>query len=272
MFSMNRTKRPVVKPKFHAGKNGAIGNIATQFLRAKGLMLLPPEGGWVALVGNPYAPRGLRLPSSFRPLDIQHMDLYYAYDEECPWPEFDRQLEEYLPDFDAFNVLDVDEAIYQILGGSLTPREQLTWMTINTPHSQLVRVYRGEVRPFSQDLIEEMLEIGGLEIKPFAKVSDSPVWDEATRDIIGSLMLDGLSKNQAQAELVKAGELKAKDVSLELPGYFYRSAGMIRNQFCEELSDEELDSIREERKAKRRKMTVKMKVDDNPVLETTMGD
>jgi len=55
------------------------------FIRKEGRTILPPWGSWVTIVGNPYAPRGLRIPESIHELGVHHLDIYYAYDEGCPW-------------------------------------------------------------------------------------------------------------------------------------------------------------------------------------------
>jgi hypothetical protein len=62
---------------------------------------------------------------------------------------------------------------------------------------------------------------------------ESPVWDELTKDLIGSLQLDGLSFQEAQFELISSGEVEF-ECDPHLPPYFYRAIGDYYNQFCEE--------------------------------------
>jgi|WetSurSiteA1Bulk_404760.scaffolds.fasta_scaffold02782_10 hypothetical protein len=189
-------------------------------LRTEKSTLLPPWGGWVCILGNPYAPRGFRIPTVIRDLGVQHMDIYYAYDEGCPWTVYP-------------NLVNVGEKLSDIIiEKNQIPDVQLTWMALHTPASQLIRMWCGEVRVFRESLIEDMLEANYLATIPFGKTNESPVWDEATRDIIGSLQVDGLSYQEAQFELVTAGVEFEKD--LRLPPYFFRAIGEYKNAFCEE--------------------------------------
>ena len=194
-------------------------------IRQAGCNTLPTEGAWVLFKGNPYSPRGLRIPVSLREAGIRHWDIYWAYNEQCPWD---------LPrGVTVQDVLDqgesIDEYVEEHNGISAV---QLTWMSLHTPASQLIRAWSGEVTKLSDGLVSELLASESYEVVQFA--GRNPVWDEETRDIIGGLMLDGLNMNEAQLELVRAGELESGNI--QMPSYFYRVIrdSYVWNEFCEE--------------------------------------
>ena len=215
--------------------------VPMSIIRHAGMNLLPPDGGWVVVRGNPYAARGLRILGAIRDQGVTHFSIYYAYDEGCPWKALDRLVSNVVRDLQK-GVLSQSMAkefvLEEVLETSGIPEVQLTWVTLHTPSSQLIRFYQGELSHFSIDLISGLVKENCLEINPFGKVRLNPVWDEAIRDMIGSLQLDGLSFQEAQAELVKAGE-KFQTREPTLPDYFYKPAGWLYDRFCEEPEYEE---------------------------------
>jgi len=97
-------------------------------------------------------------------------------------------------------------------------------------------MWKGEIRPFSDTLIRELLKTDGIEIRSFAKTTEEfpvPVWTEEIRDIIGGLQLDGMSFREAQDELLRAGET-FEIYRDKLPLHFYRPVDWYYDQFCEE--------------------------------------
>jgi len=185
---------------------------------------IPLAGAWVSIKGNPYAKRGLRIPPSIRAEGVKHLDIYWAYNEHCPWTVADRQLERYLRSMDL-------EAIDYILENNGITEAQLTKMDLHTPSSKTICMWAGEVAPFSQDLIDMLLASESLETISFGGMTEHPIWDEEIRDILGSLMLDGLNIYQAQNEVITAGmELP----EIMRPNHFYRPIGWYYNTFCEE--------------------------------------
>jgi len=212
--------------------------IPMRYIRAIGLNALPEEGSWVAIKGNPYAPRGKRIPDSIKAEGVQHLDMYYAYDEECPWtmPLKQRQLIDERLANGGFKEGELEDIIEGWLDQSFILGNngmQRTWMTVHTGSSKLIRFWCGEVATFPEELIKEMINTGLIETRTFSKIENNPVWDDATKDLIGSLMIDGLTLQAAQDELIKAGE-KFQRKTGGYPNYFYRPIGMYRAQFCEE--------------------------------------
>jgi hypothetical protein len=186
--------------------------------------------------GNPYALRGLRVPSSLRDEGVKHLDLYYAYDEGTPWHDMDEEAGYYLRDLkkDALTQEEAREHLEWVWqSNEIEGSMQATWVTLHTPSSHLIRAWCGEVATITRSTIDLLLQSNYLEIVSFAKQQENPVWDDATRDLVGSFMLDGLSLNQAQDELIRAGE-KFKRALPKLPTYFYRPIGEFRAQFSEE--------------------------------------
>lgn len=185
--------------------------------------VLKDGAGWVAYKGNPFAHRGMRITPSHTRLGIKHMDIYYAIDEECPWKV----------SMDGFEGIDKDDAVdvcLQMCDDLGIPTLQLTKVTLVTGARDKICAWAGEVSVFSDDLIRDLLAEDLIEIVPFAH--KNPVWDEETRDIIGGMMIDGMTMQQAQAELVRAGEMKLSE--MVLPSYFYRPIGAYRDIFVEE--------------------------------------
>lgn len=196
------------------------------FIRQEKRTTLPPWGGWVTIIGNPKAPRGLRIPESIHELGVHHLDIYYAYDESTPWTMY------------GDTVLSLSRNQYEditdlMLSMNSVTELQTTWMTLHTPVSQLIRMWNGEVRPFSEELIKDMLKENYLKTVPMGYTRESPIWDELTRDLIGSLQLDGLSFQEAQFELISSGEVEFER-DPHLPPYFYRAIGDYYDQFSEE--------------------------------------
>jgi len=165
------------------------------------------------------------------------MDIYYAYNERCPW-----NFKEKVAVNAGYHLDDNDDFIDAIVELNGITEHQLTLVDLNSPLKKTVSAWRGELRVFSQVLIDDLLASEGLEIVRFD--SPNPDIDEELRDIIGSLMLDGMTKHQAEAELIRAGEMKSSEMSL--PGYFYRPIGWYYNQFCEEPEYEQWKSDRVE--------------------------
>lgn len=208
-------------------------NRVNELFFESGKNIIPKGGGWVVIKGNPYAARGLRIPESIRAEGVRHMDIYYAYDEEVPWKVPSKVLKEFGLLKKDFSGVDADEFFLYLAAINNIPTLQLSWLTLHTPSSQLIRMYRGEVAHFSQELIDELLNSGGVRIVQFGGEQIEPVWEEATRDLVDALQLDGLNYHEAQAELLRAG-----DVDFEFhqrkPMYFYRATGWYYDMLSEE--------------------------------------
>lgn len=210
-------------------RKGKSGIPVTERLRAIDATILPLEGAWVVIRGNHTgltAKRGLRIPQAIRMEGVKHFDIYWAYNEECPWK------------WDARESLDGDEVdlVDDVLYRSHTNEDQLTWVTLHTPSSEHIRMWAGEVTVFSRGLIDELLQENYVETVSFTKITKEPIWDDFTRDMVGSLRLDGLSLQEAQDMLITTREMKAKDRKVAFPDYFYRPivGSPYYNQFCEE--------------------------------------
>jgi hypothetical protein len=204
-------------------------NVLMEIIRRANRNILPPEGAWVSIKGNPYAQRGLRIPESIHKLGIHHLDIYWAYDESIPWG-----FSEPAPLADFGLETNPNDIVDYILFSHLITDVQLTWMTLHTPISQLIRMWAGEVSVMKQDTINASLDEGYLQTIPIGGIQNNPIWDEETKDMVGSLMLDGMSYNRAQDELIAAGTLDTAARSWKFPPYFYRPTGDYYNVFCEE--------------------------------------
>jgi hypothetical protein len=194
----------------------------TNLVKKAGRLILPPGGAWIIVKGNCWAGRGNRILTSHRREGIKHFDVYWAYDEECPW-EFPSKLKIDWKE-------DPDDLLGYLLDTSGIGSEQLTWMTLHTPSSEHIRMYSGEVFKTSEETIKLMLMDNGLETHAFQ--GPNVIWDEMTRDMVGSLMIDGLSLQEAQNMLISARAMKKKEIVK--PNWFYRPIGVYRETFSEE--------------------------------------
>lgn len=204
-----------------------------EYLRDMGYFVTPPGGGWVTIHGNRgMVPRGLRILASHRAAGVRHLDIYWAVNERLAFPpRFPRG---------GFSVKtgdldDIEVLIRDPISGS---RQQATWMEIVSPYPATIRFYNGEVTSTSEELISNLLEENCLEVIRFGVDKADPIWEEATRDIMDSLRLDGLSYGEAQHELITLGLIKEEEQ--KIPHWFYRPIGWYYNQFCEEPEYEEL--------------------------------
>lgn len=219
------------KQKRSQNDNETTKSIIMESIRKVKRNVLPEDGGWVIIRGSRMAPRGLRIPTAIRAEGVKHFDIYYAYNEETP--NWGSQFEELA----YCDEEEIEEVIDECLANLGISDDQLTWMDLHTPSSKHIRMWAGEVSPISRGLIDEMLAEGYIKPVSFVKVQNNPVWDEITRDLIGSLMLDGLTEQQAQDELLRAGE----DIERKwtLPNIYYEPIGEFRDTFSEEPEYEE---------------------------------
>lgn len=201
----------------------------TRRLRELGKTILPPEGAWVLVRGNPSAPQGLRIPKSHREEGVRHWDIYWAYDEQCPWDIKLRGSEKVL-DEDLVETLEYRNHI------SAGYSSQLTWMTLHTPSSRHIRVWACEVNTMSEELIQLMLAEDYYKTASFAKDVVEPLWDDILKDTVGSLMIDGLSMSEAQDMLITVDEMEAEYRKVPLPSHYYTVIrdSAIWHGFCEE--------------------------------------
>jgi len=217
--------------------------------RAADLMVIPPGGAWVAIVGCPVWPRGARLIEAHRKAGIQHMDVYWAsnevpvsepivnrfgrrrgklvsqlyYDisrnpgsaEEC----FERAVAEYQGYF--------EESPYR------RANLQTSYVTIVHPHPEEVRFFNSEVRVFGPNTVRMLLAENQVETIFFGQ-SSMPVLDGLVAELVDALQLDGLSKGEALHEALTGGVIEPEEVTGWQPYWFYRPRGWFRRQFCEE--------------------------------------
>jgi hypothetical protein len=192
-------------------------------LRKLNLALLPETGGWVALTGNPYAARGHRLVPDLIENGLGHMDIVWAVNERI---RFNLHVQSDFNDLDHSQMVGAINSEMEAAGIDIN---QLTCFDIVSPNIKTY-LWRGEVRLIGDDTIKALLAENMLELRPFDL--DNPVLKESIRDIVDALQVDGLSLAQAQAEALRWGVIKQKD--LRLPAHFYRLAGIFRDTFVEE--------------------------------------
>jgi len=220
-------------------------------VRAANLAILPPGGGWVCIKGLSHmgARRGHRIIPAHRDIGIRHMDIYWAIHEMLtfnPRPRHlrrRRRLDEYA------NMIvqrgdTREEALEQVADEYYglfmnqpygDPTVQATLITIVHPYHEQVRFYNSEIVVFGRELIRSLLEENYVETIVFGQ-AQIPILEEAVRDIVDAMQVDGCSFAQAQHEALVAGVLEPDQISA--PNWFYRPTGPFRDTFVEEESDD----------------------------------
>ena len=219
-----------------------------EIVRAVNLGVLPRGGAWVCVKGMSHfgAPRNHRIIPAHRDIGIQHMDIYWATDEVptfSPRPLYRRRrrgMDKYANALMWQKGLTREEALARVAEEYLdlfmgqpfrTSELQATLVTICHPHHEKVRFYNGEVRVFSDELISNLLKESYVETIVFGQ-ANIPVLEEAVRDIVDALQVDGCSFAMAQHEALVGSVLKPDQAAI--PNWFYRPTGAFRDTFVEE--------------------------------------
>ena len=218
-------------------------------VRAANLAILPPGGAWICIKGLSHmgARRNHRIIPAHRDIGIRHMDIYWALCEE---PAFNprvryfrrrRTLKAYA------NMMlqrgnSREEALQRAADDyyemfmqqpDRAPEMQASLISISHSCHEAVRFFNSEVRVFSNELIQSLLKENYVETIVFGQ-AQIPILEEAIRDIVDAMQVDGCSFAQAQHEALVAGVLEPDQVSI--PNWVYRPIGPFRNTFVEEES------------------------------------
>jgi len=217
--------------------------------RAAGFATLPPGGAWVAITGCPIWPRGQRILSTHRDAGIQHMDIYWATKEvPTAGPRVNRRgrrnreiIEQMYfdiaggtPESEAFNRAVEEYTEFIVESPHHRNDLQTSYITISHPHPEEVRFFNGEVSVFDAETIRLLLGDNQIETIFFGQ-STIPVLEEALREIVDALQVDGLSHAEAYHMALTNGVITPDDTTQWVPTWFYRPCGWYRNQFCEEV-------------------------------------
>lgn len=223
------------------------------------IRFVPKWGAWCMLGGNPLAmARGSGLPGFCERLGLRRMDIVWVYNELMPasylkkesyyrrgthseregWWE-DEALEGKTRD----ELLDaLEEHAHELFGHVPS---QATIMQAHVPSDEVVRFWVGELRRLSERTLEIIKEESAYTLTPFGvggtiPITALPALDEALRDIVGSLQLDGLSYAAAAEEAMKMGEFTPEQAgALEqhvaqahpLPGYYWKASDAVYYTF-----------------------------------------
>ena len=202
----------------------------------------PKEGGWAMIIGNQYAPRGMKFPLVKARGGLRLMDIVWVYNELIPREylklNFRSRVEsiiEWHKD-DKFRRDRFIDYIREMTTFPYAVSDQLTVVTSHSPCVKPLRLYCGELNCIEESKLEEMMDayIATPIIGSGHSIIDNPIAEETTKHIIESLMLDGLSYEGALNEVIKAGEITRKECltalhSTELqrqidllPGFYYK--------------------------------------------------
>lgn len=211
--------------------------------RHAGLLLLPPEGGWVMAKGNPDAARGFRIPRSIAECGVRHLDIYWGYDEKLtvynqlmgPADLRGGRGQSMYKNIMDMAKHDMDEAAVmyiKCIKALSYYDKQISLITINapTPTGEKCKFWNGELSHVTD--MQAYLSSEAYEPIGTGQSMLNPIIDEAIRDMVDSLMIDGLNVMQARDHAINARILKKKDRII--PATFYRPIGWFKERFVED--------------------------------------
>lgn len=189
---------------------------------------IEPEGSWVFIKGNPFAPRGHRLPTFCKEHDIKHLDVRWAFKERVNHYIF-QDFEP--PDKkEEYNIS--DNEVFRVLDNFNTTHLQTTLVEIAVEKTSVL-FWNGEVSKASQQLLQELVESNMTEVNPvYTAAYKNPITDEAIRHIVDAAQLDGLTKAQATEMAINAGIIGEEH--RYVPQHFYRLTNIAKEMFVEE--------------------------------------
>jgi len=202
--------------------------------REAGILVLPPGGAWVCIKGCPVWPRGMRLIREHRRIGIQHLDILWGYRETLAEPATGSRF--HLPpprvsDPGEALALAAEDLQMFLDRDPCQARLQATLITVSYPHPEEVRFFNSEVAVFTTSLIQGLLQANWIETHIFGQ-TQMPVLEEAVRDVVDALQMDGMSKSEAWDQALTAGVVEPEQRFI--PQWFYRPIGEFRDTFVEE--------------------------------------
>lgn len=208
---------------------------------------VPKGGGWVFIRG--WAP-SIPLPGFCDDLKIKRMDIYWAFNELLvtnPENFFkSRRWNIWLDEKgmfqkgDSVQEDDIENAVKSfkdyaaIINNPLCPDysgRQLTIMQVSHWSPQVIRFHNGEVSYFSDEKLNECLDVEAyIPIKFGEEEESNVILKETQQSIVDALMLDGLNYSQALKNVIDAGIIK--NVQYPVPPYYYK----LRDEYAEYFS------------------------------------
>jgi len=221
------------------------------------LRTFPGGGGWAFLRGNQHAPRGHKLPSFCEDIGIRRMDIFWVENEQiterhqkmflnlnsgrgkrkttnCFYNAMDiRSIEELrdLTDGEKRELfVDTLSSLTADFGGMLVAEEeQLTIVDAHLGQSQKIRFYCGELSCISDAKLGVYISENAYISTPLGLQQESivehPLLETAVKELVDSLLLDGLSYGDALNMVVEWGELTVTEAGAykpEKPNHYYK--------------------------------------------------
>lgn len=209
------------------------------------IRLLPPWGGWCMLVGNHRAKRGSELPGFCDRLGIRRMDIIWMDNEQVPSSlishlehAFKRRGKGSLfGDDEEISLDSLMESLYQ---SPAYDHMQQTILDARLGMSETIRFWCGELSPVKEENLSLYLSENAYTPVPLHMPGSdaiSVVLDEPLRDMVGAMMLDGLSESEAYAEALSCvdgvddREALASQMECRKPNHWYKVSDVVYNTF-----------------------------------------
>jgi hypothetical protein len=219
------------------------------------LRKIPITGTWAMLVGNPYAPRGQKLPDFCKDIGLRQMDVIYIFNEQMASEKL-RQIYFHLSQTRIRRRVDVDDldfkdleitergfarAIREVYDDSPFPELNQNIYDANVAVGETVRFWDIELTFMTEEKIKYYLSENA--IFPItvegSLIQEVPVLQNDIKELLGAMELDGLSRNEALNEATKMLSscqiegVKVKDLAqqIKIPNYYYRVNDEVYNAF-----------------------------------------
>lgn len=208
------------------------------------IRMFPKWGGWAMLIGNPLANRGYKLPQFCDKLGLRRMDIIWVDQEMIPssfvtkhgrgrsrFSPVDEAIDDGCKTRDEFIDYFASRVGFPSVG-NYNIDLQATILTARIGTSETVRFWCGELSKVSDENIQRYLEENAYTPVPFHHAGTDPippVLEEAMRDIVDALRLDGLSKSEAVQEILSWGSISednkeelTKSMQAQKPNYYLK--------------------------------------------------
>lgn len=206
------------------------------------------------LVGNHRARRGHALPGFCKELGLRRMDIIWMENEQIP-SSYINVLSKRNGKRSGRSLLEVEDSsgpsmevlIGELYASGIYDPLQQTILDARLGMNQTVRFWSGELSVIKDDSLQFYLDEGAYSPVPLHLPGEDPVsavMDEPLRDMVGALMLDGLSESAAYAEAFTCAESSEDRESLAVqmaqrkPNHWYKVSDVVYYTFNDADSDE----------------------------------
>lgn len=197
------------------------------------LRKFPKLGSWAMLVGSSVGLRPVSIPHFCKDINLRRMDIFWVENEQMAESDLKKVEKKFMYRGSYSKSIELkkeQEIIKNFLGmdgfTGITSDIQNTIVDACIGGSQTVRFYCGELNVMSEEKINDMMD--AYKIKSIDMIQDSieenPILEETVRDIMGALMLDGLSKQESLLKVVEWNELETNTAKkmFKKPNHYFK--------------------------------------------------